>query len=105
MNMKLNKIQEILNSSFVRSCDKPKDKEILNTAKKTIDVDKVMYINGTFDRSSANDTARTVDISFASEVPYLRWFGWEIIDIKTMDFSRLNNKAVLLFNHDWDDYG
>lgn len=100
MDINLNKIEKILNSSFIRSGDK----DILNTAKKTIDVDKTMYINGTFDRASANDTARTVDISFASEVPYLRWFGWEIIDLKTMDFSRLNNKAVLLFNHDWDDY-
>lgn len=44
MNINLNKIEKILNSSFVKSGDK----DILNTAKKTIDVDKVMYINGTF---------------------------------------------------------
>lgn len=39
-------------------------------------------------------------LSFASPEPYLRWFGYEIIDLEKMNLSRLNNNAVLLFNHD-----
>lgn len=72
--------------------------------KKQIKVNKTMYINGVFDKSSINNTDRTVVLSFSSEKPYLRWFGWEIVDSKEMDLSRLNNKAILLFNHNWDDY-
>lgn len=71
---------------------------------KTIKVDKKMYLNASFEREALNETNRTVDVSFASEIPYLRWFGYEIIDMKSMDLSRLNNSAQLLFNHDWDCY-
>lgn len=52
---------------------------------------------------SKNDN-RTIDISFASETPFLRYFGYEIIDIAKIDLSILNNKAPLLFNHWNDDY-
>lgn len=50
------------------------------------------------------DDQRVVSFSFASRNPVLRDFGYEIIDTKNMDFSRLNNKAPLLFNHDLDNY-
>lgn len=39
-------------------------------------------------------------LSFASELPYLRYFGYEVIDVNKMDLSRLNNSAPVLFNHD-----
>lgn len=81
-----------------------KDKIVKELKKRSITVDKTMYVKGLFQRDTVNEDNRTVDISFASEVPYLRWFGWEIIDMATMDFTRLSNKAMLLFNHDWDDY-
>lgn len=71
---------------------------------KKLKIDKKMYLNADFQREALNETERTVQVSFASEVPYLRWFGYEIIDLKTMDLSRLNNSAQLLFNHDWDCY-
>lgn len=51
-----------------------------------------------------NEEERTVLISFASKEPVLREFGYEIIDVNKMNFSRLNNKAMLLFNHNWNDY-
>jgi HK97 family phage major capsid protein/HK97 family phage prohead protease len=47
---------------------------------------------------------QTLEFSFSSEVPYLRWYGYEIISHKDgdMDLTRLNSGAPLLFNHDWD---
>ena len=71
---------------------------------KKLKIDKKMFLNAYFKREAINETERTVQVSFASEVPYLRWFGYEIIDTATMDLSRLNNNAQLLFNHDWDCY-
>ena len=47
---------------------------------------------------------RRIDISFASNTPYLRGFGYEVINVNKIDFTRLNEKAILLFNHDWDNY-
>jgi HK97 family phage major capsid protein/HK97 family phage prohead protease len=44
----------------------------------------------------------TVELSFSSEEPYLRWFGNEILshDDGAMDLSRLNDGAPLLADHD-----
>ncbi|AXF38219.1 putative major capsid protein [Ralstonia phage phiRSP] len=49
--------------------------------------------------------ARTVELSFSSEVEYRRWFGIEVLshDANAVDLSRLNSGAALLWNHDWDD--
>lgn len=49
--------------------------------------------------------ARTVELSFSSEVEVLRWFGVEVLDHApgAVDLSRLQNKAPLLWNHDLDD--
>jgi HK97 family phage major capsid protein len=46
-----------------------------------------------------------VDMSFASEIPYERWFGMEILDMSegAARLDRLNDGASLLFNHDWND--
>jgi hypothetical protein len=46
-----------------------------------------------------------VDLSFASETPYERWWGVEVLDCKTesVRLGRLNDGAALLFNHDWND--
>lgn len=57
----------------------------LNSSKGIIDEDK-----------------RLVELKFSSEEPYLRGFGYEIIDHKNMKMDRLNNGATFLFNHDWD---
>lgn len=49
--------------------------------------------------------ARTVELSFSSEVEYERWFGIEVLshDAGAVDMSRLNNSAPVLWMHDWDD--
>lgn len=49
--------------------------------------------------------ARTVELSFSSEVEYERWFGIEILshDAGAVDLSRLQNAAPVLWMHDWDD--
>ena len=46
--------------------------------------------------------ARTVQVAFASEEPYERWWGIEVIDVNRLDLQRLNNNAALLYNHDPD---
>jgi len=49
--------------------------------------------------------ARTVELSFSSEVEYERWYGIEILSHEdgACNLSRLNDKAAVLWNHDWDD--
>lgn len=49
--------------------------------------------------------ARTVELSFSSEIEYQRWFGIEVLshDASAVDLSRLNDGAALLWNHNWDD--
>lgn len=49
--------------------------------------------------------ARTVELSFSSELEYQRWFGIEVLshDAGAVDLSRLNDGAALLWNHNWDD--
>lgn len=57
-----------------------------------------------FDIRSLNDETRTFELSFASEEPYQRWFGPEILSLEpeAVDLSRLNEIGVLLFNHNRD---
>ncbi len=55
---------------------------------------------------SIDKEARTVELSFSSETEGVeRWFGIEILghDTGECDLTRLNNKAPLLWMHDWDD--
>lgn len=49
--------------------------------------------------------ARTVELSFSSEVEYERWFGMEVLshDPAHVDLARLSNKAPVLWMHDWKD--
>ena len=56
------------------------------------------------ERNAINAEKRTVELSFASESPVERWFGREILDMRAeaMDRSRMDNKAALLLNHDWE---
>ena len=52
-------------------------------------------------RSVVNEEARTVQLAWASEVPYTRWFGPEILqcDTESVRLERLQEMGVLLFNH------
>lgn len=45
-----------------------------------------------------------VELSFASEEPYERWWGVEVLDCRAeaVRLGRINDGGSLLFNHDWD---
>lgn len=62
-------------------------------------------LTGTFQRDAISVDARTVQLAFASEEPYERWFGMEVLDCATgsVRLDRLMNGAPLLFNHDPDE--
>ena len=57
------------------------------------------------DRAAIDETARTATLAFASETPYERWWGVEILDCtpSSMDQSRLRSGANLLCDHDTRD--
>lgn len=46
-----------------------------------------------------------VELAFASEEPYERWWGVEVLSCRqeSCRVDRLNDGASLLFNHNWDD--
>lgn len=54
---------------------------------------------------AVNIEARTVELSFSSEVEYERWYGIEILSHApgAVRMGRLLDKAAVLWNHDWDD--
>lgn len=58
------------------------------------------------DRAAIDEEARTVDLAWASELPYERWFGTEILDVsvKSVRLDRLRTGAALLVNHDYDQH-
>jgi HK97 family phage major capsid protein/HK97 family phage prohead protease len=58
-----------------------------------------------FTREAIDENTRTVSLAFASELPYERWWGIEILDCSStaVRLERLLNKAPLLFNHDRDE--
>lgn len=63
--------------------------------------------NATFCREASikvNDNSNQVELSFSSEEPYLRYFGYEVLshDAGAVDLTRLNEIGVLLYNHDRD---
>jgi len=57
------------------------------------------------DRPAVDLAARTVALSFSSELPVERWFGNEVLSHEpgAADLTRLNRGAPLLFNHDTSD--
>lgn len=58
-----------------------------------------------FERAAVDEQARTVALAFASETPYERYWGVEILDITTraVNVKRLRSGANLLVNHSADD--
>lgn len=56
-------------------------------------------------RDTVNIDARTVELAFASEAPYERWWGIEILDCSPqgIDLTRFNTHANLLCDHDVTD--
>ncbi|MEY5098588.1 MAG: hypothetical protein RJA36_1307 [Pseudomonadota bacterium] len=59
----------------------------------------------TVERQAINEEARTVELAFASETPYERWWGVEILDVTAtaMRLGRLSSGANLLMDHDTRD--
>jgi len=57
-------------------------------------------------RSAVDEAARTVQLAFASETPYQRWWGIEILDCSaaSIRLARLLAKSPLLFGHDDKDH-
>ena len=55
-----------------------------------------------YQRDTIDVEARTVELAFASDEPYDRWWGREILDCTAaaVDLSRLNNRHPLLLNHE-----
>ena len=59
----------------------------------------------TLDRAQIDEEKRTVELAFASDIPYQRWWGTEILDCTAsgVNLQRLNARHPLLLNHDTDD--
>ncbi len=57
-------------------------------------------------RSAVDEAARTVQLAFASELPYQRWWGIEILDCSatSIRLARLLARSPLLFGHDDKDH-
>lgn len=59
-----------------------------------------------FTVGAIDQEARTVEVSFSSETESVeRWFGIEVLSHEpgAVDLSRLNNRAPVLWMHDWED--
>jgi HK97 family phage major capsid protein len=59
----------------------------------------------TLDRAQIDEEKRTVELAFASDIPYQRWWGTEILDCTAgaVNLQRLNARHPLLLNHDTND--
>jgi len=59
----------------------------------------------TVTKESINQESRTVNLAFASEVPYARWYGIEILGCKPEEvrMTRLTDGAPLLNQHNSDE--
>lgn len=57
------------------------------------------------DRAAINEDSRTVELAFASETPYERWWGIEILDLAahSVRLGRLSSGGPLLMDHDTRD--
>ncbi len=55
--------------------------------------------------ASVDVEARTVELSFSSEIEYQRYWGIEVLGHQPGEvrLGRLQDKAALLWNHNWDD--
>jgi HK97 family phage major capsid protein len=67
-------------------------------------MDRVYAIGQSHKRDSASGDL-IVEMAFASELPYERWWGIEVLDMKGARLGRLNDGdgGPVLFNHNWND--
>ena len=72
---------------------------------------RTMRVNGPgirsiqLDRSSIDQESRTMELSFASEEPYERYWGVEILghEAREVRLDRINNSGALLMDHNTKD--
>jgi len=64
-----------------------------------------LYRAASFDRETLKTDDRTVELSFSSEEPYERYFGWETLDHspKSVRLARLNEGGAVLVDHNTRD--
>lgn len=64
-----------------------------------------LFRAATFDNSTINAEQRTVEMSFSSEEPYERYFGWETLDHSAacIRMGRLNDGGAFLLDHNTRD--
>lgn len=71
---------------------------------KTIKAGK-QFRSFTLDRAAIDEESRTVELAFASEEPYERWWGVEVLNVepRSMRLGRLQKGGPLLVDHDTRD--
>lgn len=76
------------------------------TATTTLKPGSTLHRSFGVERSAINEAARTVELAFASETPYERYWGIEILDCTpgAMRMGRLNSGGPLLCDHDSKDH-
>lgn len=77
----------------------------MNTAVKTLKPGTSLQRGFTVERRAVNEEARTVELAFASETPYERWWGVEVLDCTptAMRMGRLTSGGPLLCDHNTRD--
>jgi hypothetical protein len=72
---------------------------------KQLTLNRFVKIAARATEADSEDGDHLVDMAFASEQPYERWFGIEVLDCKpeSVRLDRLNDGAPVLFNHDWKE--
>jgi HK97 family phage major capsid protein len=84
---------------------KPRPNPFLATRSATLADENTRFLTFELDRAGIDPKARTVPLSFSSEIPVERWFGSEILDhsASAVRLGRLNNGGALLMDHDRND--
>jgi HK97 family phage major capsid protein len=84
---------------------KPKPNPFLATRSGPLTDENTRFLTFELERAGVDEKARTVPLSFSSEIPVERWFGSEILDHSpsAVRLGRLNNGGALLMDHDRND--
>lgn len=73
---------------------------------KTLKPGSTLHRSFVVDRAAIDVESRTVELAFASETPYERWWGIEILDLSptSVRLGRLSSGGPLLMDHDARDH-
>lgn len=66
---------------------------------------RIFPIADSIERAAKDGGDLVLEVAFASQQPYERWWGIEVLDVseKAVRMARLNDGAPVLYNHNWDD--